>query len=120
MPRDPPPEPKRKAKHKLNEPKWKNDLVKRIWKYARETRILRFSNSGEVLTEGLGEIITDVRNRCDRCGKSRKQAAEESSIQITRYQCCWVQTATENYCPKLCLECHTELQDLRPHAVVSV
>ena len=120
MPRDRPrPEPRRKIKLMLNEPAWKNTIVKAIWKHAREVKIARASND-LVLTEGLGEIISDVRSRCDRCGKSRKQAAEESNIQITRYQCCWVHTETEDYCPKLCLECHRELQDVRPHEVISV
>lgn len=104
---------------KLNEPKWKNDIVKTIWKYAREVKIERFSNHGE-LPEGLAEIIIDIRNRCDRCGKSRQTALQDSDINITRYQCCWVYTETEDYCPHYCLECHQELQKQRPHAVISV
>lgn len=103
---------------KLNEPKWKNDIVRLIWKYAREADLVKNGN----LPEGLGEIVRDVRSRCDRCGKTPERAREDSDadIGIWPYQCCWVHTEEEDYCPHLCLECHKELLKERPHAVISV
>ena len=98
---------------KLNEPKWKNDLVKRIWEYARENELLVNGN----LPSGLGQIVGRVRMCCDRCGIQRENAALQD---VSRYQCCWVHTDIEDYCPQLCLPCHKELQQARRHAVVSV
>lgn len=99
---------------KLNEPKWKNDIVKVIWAYARENGLLV---NGRRLPSGLGQIVTRVRICCDRCGIQQKDAPLKD---VCHYQCCWVQTETKDYCPKLCLDCHRKLQDARPHAVVSV
>ena len=104
---------------KLNEPRWKNEIVKLIWEYARQANLV----SNGRLPEGLGEIIRDVRSRCDRCGKSGKKAKEDSGLSgigIWPYQCCWVHTKTEDYCPHYCLECHRELQKQRRHEVTSV
>jgi hypothetical protein len=103
---------------KLNEPKWKNDLVKVIWEYARKT--------GQVydgrLEPGLGELIANIRDRCDRCGRSRIFLLNQSRGQesVDPYQCCWVHSETEDYCPHLCLACHEEFQKLRPHETISV
>ena len=104
---------------KLNEPKWKNDIVKTIWKYARENGLV--DGNGH-LPKGLGEIVRDVRRRCDRCGQIPEKAREDSDadIGIWPYQCCWVHTETEDYCPHYCLECHQELQKQRRHEVISV
>jgi hypothetical protein len=104
---------------KLNEPKWKNDIVKTIWNYARETGLVKNGN----LPGGLGEVVRDVRRRCDRCGKTPEKAKKDSGpseIGIWPYQCCWVHTEEEDYCPHLCIECHRELQKQRPHDVISV
>ena len=104
---------------KLNEPKWKNDIVKTIWAYNNSGVLKpRFSDQGN-LKEGLGEIIHDVRSRCDRCGKSWENARLEHDG-INCYQCCWIHSETEDYCPKLCVECHNELQSVREHDTISV
>lgn len=96
---------------KLNEPKWKNDLVKRIWKYARQ---LGYEDE---LPEGLADLVHNIRDRCDRCGISPNSLA---GLGITEYQCCRVHTETEDYCPRLCLSCHRKLQQARPHEAISV
>jgi len=98
---------------KLNEPKWKNDIVKRIWKHARANGLLVNGR----LPNGLGQIIHRVRMCCDRCGILRADAPCKS---VRRYQCCWVRNDKEDYCPQLCLNCHDNLQKKRPHEVVSV
>lgn len=97
--------------HKLNEPKWKNDLVKRIWQHARQ---LGYKDE---LPEGLGDLVHNIRARCDRCGISPNAPG---IFGITHYQCCWVHTETEDYCPKLCLSCHKKLREARPHDTISV
>ena len=99
---------------KLNEPEWKHDLVKRIWVHARS---LGFKDK---LPQGLGNLILQIRSGCDRCGIDRKTAKKETGLDISPYQCCWVHSDTEDYCPHLCINCHHELQKQRPHATVSV
>lgn len=91
---------------KLNEPFWKNDLVKRIRAYARSL------GYEKALPEGLADLIHNIRARCDRCGILKAG--------MTHYQCCWVKTSQEDYCPLLCDTCHSELVMERPHATVSV
>lgn len=98
---------------KLNEPKWKNDLVKRIWKYAMEEDLLE-GQGKEHLPLGLGMLVIRVRDCCDRCGLLYAQG------NLSRYQCCWVHTEQEDYCPELCDACHNELKKQRPHETVSV
>ena len=98
---------------RLNEPKWKNDIVKLIWDYARENDLLVNGR----LPNGLGQIVRRVRICCDRCGVLRKDAPLKD---VCRYQCCRVTNEEEDYNPELCLDCHEDLQEKRPHEVVSV
>jgi hypothetical protein len=112
---------------KLNEPKWKNDLVKTIWDYARQNGLVRKSKTSEdpstmheALPSGLGQLILIIRSRCDRCGKNVEEELVENRSGFSRYQCCWVHTETEDYCPNLCLNCHNELKRMRPHETTSV
>jgi hypothetical protein len=112
---------------KLNEPKWKNDLVKTIWEYARQNGLVTHSKTSEdpariieTLPRGLGNLILLIRGRCDRCGKNVEQELVDYRSGFARYQCCWVHTETEDYCPNLCLDCHNELKQIRPHETVSV
>jgi hypothetical protein len=104
---------KKKISDKLNEPKWKNDIVKRIWTYARENELLVNGR----LPSGLGQIVHRVRICCDRCGIQRHDAPLKD---VSRYECCWVTNEEEDYSPQLCLDCHEELRKRRPHEVVSV
>lgn len=96
---------------KLNQPEWKHDLIKRVWVYARS------KGYGDRLPPGLSSIVFRVRNSCDQCGINSNVNA---GVFITHYQCCWVHTEIEDYCPKLCDECHRKNHDERPHEVVSV
>lgn len=108
---------------KLNEAKWKNDLVKVIWAYARSNNLTIHDRNHDNLPKGLGDLVADIRNRCDRCGKSREQITHEpyrGFSLIDPYQCCWVHTESEDYCPHYCVECHHELQRQRPHETISV
>ena len=99
---------------KLIEPEWKHDLVKRIWVHARS---LGYKDK---LPPGLSMLVLEIRNSCDRCGSSRKMVIEKTGMDIAAYQCCWVNTPIENYCPHLCITCHNKLKDQRPHETVSV
>jgi hypothetical protein len=61
------------------EPWWKCDLVGRIWAYARENGLLivdsaREDAGRERLPPGLGDLVGEIRQRCDRCGVTPKQA----------------------------------------------
>lgn len=94
---------------KLNEPEWKHDLVKRIWVQARAI------GYKDRLPYGLGILVMSLRNGCDRCGELPSRNNE-----VTRYQCCWVRTDIEDYCPQLCDKCHHELRRERPHETISV
>lgn len=111
---------------KLNEPKWKNDLVKAIWAYARSNELTTQDGSNDYLPEGLGDLVAAIRNRCDRCGKTNEQALRDLNqagrrvYVINSYQCCRVQNDIEGYVPKLCVSCHQELQAQRPHNTISV
>ena len=98
----------------LNEPKWKNDVVKMVWAYARENCLL---TNEKRLPSGLGQIIRRVRICCDRCGIQREGAPLRD---VCRYQCCRVSNDVEDYVPQLCLDCHEALQKQRPHEVISV
>ena len=97
----------------MNEPKWKNDLVKRIWKHARDEGLLQGKNKDR-LPLHLGLLVVNIRDSCDRCGTPYSQG------NVSRYQCCWVHNEDEDYCPKLCDGCHDELKKKRPHETFSV
>jgi hypothetical protein len=99
---------------KLNEPKWKSDLVKRIWQHARQLGYV------DELPEGLGDLVANIRDRCDRCGMRRRKIHGGDGVDIDPYQCCWVKTETEDYCPHYCLDCHRLMQEARPHETTSV
>lgn len=112
-----------------HEPFWKSDLVGRIWAHARSSGLVvvdsaRDDAGRETLPKGLGDLIGEIRSRCDRCGKSVEQAQidENEAIMnpIVTYQCCHIHSLTEDYTPKLCLTCHNELKRIWPHAVISV
>jgi len=111
---------------KLNEPKWKNDLVKIIWAYAYNNGLTTQDGNHDYLPKGLSDLVADVRNRCDRCGKTNVQALRDLNKSgrrvyvINSYQCCRVQKDVEDYVPKLCVNCHLELQAQRPHNTISV
>lgn len=114
-------------KWKANEPQWKSDLIGRIWAYARSNELVivdaaRDDAGRETLPKGLGDLIRNIRMRCDRCGKTPKEALRETQdlTGVETYQCCWVHTATEDYAPKLCLTCHNELKRLWSHETTSV
>ena len=98
---------------KLNEPKWKNDLVKRIWQHARAI------GCKDKLPDGLARLVWDIRNSCDRCGV-KQHPSPMGPVFVTRYQCCWVHTEEEDYCPQYCDTCHNKLRKERPHETVSV
>ncbi len=106
---------------------WKTDLVGRIWAYARSSGVLivdaaRDDAGRERLPPGLGDLIHNIRCRCDRCGKTPEQARVDSRglFGVETYQCCWVHTFYEDYAPKLCIDCHNELKRIWPHEVISV
>lgn len=112
-----------------HEPFWKSDLVGRIWAYARSSGIVlvdsaRDDAGRETLPPGLSDLVRDIRSRCDRCGKTVKQAQidENEPIMnpISTYQCCHIHSLTEDYTPKLCLECHNALKRIWPHETTSV
>lgn len=112
-----------------HEPFWKSDLVGRIWAYARASGLVivdaaRDDAGRETLPPGLGDLVLDVRSRCDRCGKTVKQAQidENETIMnpINTYQCCHIHTLTEDYTPKLCIDCHNDLKRIWPHETTSV
>jgi hypothetical protein len=112
---------------RLNEPKWKSDLVKIIWEYARQNGLVIKSKTGEdpgrmleALPVGLCQLVIIIRARCDRCGKNVEQELLDHGSGFDPYQCCWVHTETEDYCPHLCLDCHNELKSIRPHETTSV
>jgi hypothetical protein len=108
---------------KLNEPKWKNDLVKAIWAYARSNGLTVQDGNHDNLPKGLGDLVVDIRSRCDCCGRPRILKSVMSPVSfsdIDPYQCCWVHSETEDYCPHYCVECHWELQKQRPHDIISV
>ena len=114
-------------KWKSHEPFWKNDLIGRIWSYARSNGLViidaaRDDAGRETLPKGLGDLIRNIRMRCDRCGKTPEEARRETDdlIGIDAYQCCWIHTIVEDYAPKLCLACHDEMKRIWPHATTSV
>jgi hypothetical protein len=107
----------------LNEPKWKSDLIGIVWAYARENKLL--DTNGKDLLPGLGNLVREIRSRCDRCGKTPKQAQQDENWTnrmnpICTYQCCAVNHGLEQYTPKLCPSCHQELEKIFPHPVLSV
>ena len=67
---------------KLNEPKWKNDLVKIVWTYARSSGLVIVDPSKtdaghERLPEELSDLVFNIRARCDRCGMPRARLSAE-------------------------------------------
>lgn len=115
-------------KWRTTEPFWKSDLVGRIWAYARANGLLivdsaRDDAGRERLPPGLGDLVSEIRYRCDRCGITPKQAqiAEGSGSRmnpITDYQCCRIRSLAEDYTPKLCPSCYRELERIFPDSVI--
>lgn len=66
-------------------------MIKAIWDYARASGLVTVdecTSPHEQLPKGLGDLVLDIRARCDRCGMPRKRINVEGIVARTNLPSC--------------------------------